>query len=316
MNLLSEIGVFLVHLRIHYQLLVLSGGYLLGGLFVPDPELEPFVAQFFNVHILLNGGITAYNSYWDDDDGPIGGIEHPPKMKRWMHPASILVQGIGLAFAWKEGAYFVALWVLTMFLSAFYSGPPRWKGHPVGSLVCVGVGTGTNTFLMGYLAAGGAGLSLPILGAAVGTAALLLSLYPVSQIFQLAEDRARGDRTFAVVYGTTGIHRFYVAAYGFGLGLLAASLFSVRPTWAVIVAVVGIAAGALTWRVLSRLSPDRAQYHPVMRLKYGASLSFVLFLIAAHATVALPVDPPRIIEGSGSSACGAPVVVACQPRPK
>ena len=279
--------MFLVHLRVHYQLLILSGGYLLGGLFVSRPELGPFVFQFFNVHILLNGGVTAYNSYWDDDDGPIGGLEHPPKMTRWMHPAALSVQGVGLVFAWSEGATFVGLWVLTMILSVLYSGPPRWKGHPVGSLVCVGVGTGTNTFLLGYLAAGGTGLSPPILGAAVGTAALLLSLYPVSQIFQLDEDRARGDRTFAVAYGIEGIHRFYVMAYGFGLGLLSTTLFLVRPALAVAVAGVGTVAGALNWRLLSRLSADRAHYRPVMRLKYGASLSFVSFLIAAHAAVAL-----------------------------
>lgn len=284
--------MFFVHLRVHYQLLVLSGGYLLGGLFVPRPELEPFVTQFFNVHILLNGGVTAYNSYWDDDDGPIGGIEHPPKMKRWMHPASVLVQAVGLVFAWQEGATFVGLWLLTMLLSVVYSGPARWKGHPVGSLLCVGIGTGTNTFLLGYLAAGGPGLSRPVLAAAAGAAALLLSLYPVSQIYQLDEDRARGDRTFAAVYGTEGVHRFYVMAYGFGLGLLSATLFAVHSTLALAIAVVGTAAGALTWRVLSRLSPDRVGYRRVMRLKYGASLSFVIFLIAAHAMVAVARAAP------------------------
>ena len=286
MSLLSEVGVFLVHLRVHYQVLILSGGYLLGGLFVPEPELVPFVVQFFNVHVLLNGGVTAYNSYWDDDDGPIGGLEHPPKMKKWMHPASIIVQIAGLGLAWNQGLDFVALWILTMVLSVAYSGPPRAKGHPIGSLVCVGIGTGTNTFLMGYLAAGGPSLTLDILGAAVGTAALLLSLYPVSQIFQLEEDRARGDRTFAVAYGLEGIHRFYVGAYGFGLGLLCASLFADRPNLAVAIAAVGAGAGAINWRIISRLSTDREQYRRVMRLKYAASLSFVAFLIIAHVTVA------------------------------
>lgn len=276
-----ELLAFFIHLRWHYQVLILSGGYLLGGLYHERLSVWPFLIQFLNVHLLLNGGVTAYNSYWDDDDGPIGGVENPPKMARWMLPASIGLQVVGLAIALPEGPVFVTLYASTMLLSVLYSSPrARWKGRPLLSLVCVGIGTGTNTFLMGYLAGGTEGLTPFILSAAVGVAALLLSLYPVSQVFQIEEDRARGDRTFAAVFGLGGVRRFFVVAYGLGLSIVSATLHASHGTLGLLFLGVGTAGGAGSGRTLFRLEGRPEEYRTVMRLKYGASLSFVLFLVA------------------------------------
>ncbi len=276
----DELAAFFVHLRWHYQLLILSGGYLLGGLYHAKVAPASFSIQFLNVHLLLNGGVTAYNSYWDDDDGPIGGLEHPPKMTRWMHPASITVQLIGLAIALQQGPWFIGLFAITMVLSVLYSSRPlRWKGRPLLSLVCVGVGTGTNTFLMGYLAANGEPPDAAILVAASGVALLVLSIYPVSQIFQIEEDRARGDHTFAVAFGLAGVRRWFAVAYPVGLALVSATLYRSQGSIGLLFFAVGAAGGLLNGRALFRLEGKPDEYGPVMRLKYRASLSFVLFLV-------------------------------------
>mgnify|MGYP001800949597 CR=1 FL=1 len=86
------VGVCVTHLRLKYQLTLLCGAYLLGGLYTHHTPGWVFWAQFFNVAILLNGGVTAYNSFWDDDDGPIGVIEHPPIMQRGMKSAALALQ--------------------------------------------------------------------------------------------------------------------------------------------------------------------------------------------------------------------------------
>jgi 1,4-dihydroxy-2-naphthoate octaprenyltransferase len=277
----SELVTFFVHLRWHYQLLILSGGFLLGGLYHPQLALRPFLIQFLNVHLLLNGGVTAYNSYWDDDDGPIGGLENPPKMTKWMHPASIAVQLIGLVLAVPEGVWFVALYLLTMALSVCYSSRSiRWKGHPLKSLICVGIGTGTNTFLMGYLAAGDQDPGVLLLVAASGVALMVLSIYPVSQVFQIDQDGARGDRTFAVAFGLEGVRRFFAVAYPIGVAVVSASLFLTDRLLGIAFAVVGAIGGLINARTLFRLEGKPEEYRPVMRLKYRASLSFVLFLVA------------------------------------
>ncbi len=286
--MLTEILNFLTHLRLHYQLLILPGGYLLGGLYSPDIDWRVFVIQFLNVHVFLNGGVTAYNSYWDKDEGPIGGLKAPPPMTAWMHPASLVVQLIGLVIAWPLGPSYVALYGVTMLLSVAYSWPPiRWKGHPWLSLVAVGVGTGTNTFLMGYLAAGGPGLSPMISLAAVGVALLLLSLYPVSQVFQIEEDAARGDTTFATAYGLAGVQRWFVLAYPAGLAIAALCLSTVRPALAIAFGAVGLGGFVLNALQLRRLTGATGEYERVMRLKYGASLSFVAFLVGCLAWIRL-----------------------------
>lgn len=272
---------FLVHLRLHYQVFVLSGGYLLGGLYARRPALEPFIIQFFVVHVLLNGGVTAYNSFWDDDDGPIGGVEHPPKMAPWMHHAAIVVQLAGLPFAWRAGAVFTGLYVATMALSVAYSRKgPRWKGHPILSLVAVGIGTGTNTFWMGALAAGRA-MDVELAVAGAGVALLLLSLYPVSQVFQIEEDASNGDRTFAVAYGLSGVRRWFAIAYPAGLAIVAFTLARVHLPIGVAVGALGAIGGLIDARQLWALRGEPSEYKAVMRLKYTASLSFVVGVVAA-----------------------------------
>lgn len=285
-KVMRDLWSFFVHLRWHYQVFILSGGYLLGGLFQPTLEFAPFIVQFLNVHLLLNGGLTAFNSYFDEDEGPIGGLAAPPPMKPWMLPASVAVQGVGLVIAASEGAAFVALYVTTMALSVLYSAPPfRWKGRPLLSLVAVGVGTGTNTFLMGYLAAGDRPLGSMVVAASVGVAAMLLSLYPVSQVFQIEEDVARGDHTFASRFGLAGIRRFFVTAYPIGLGIAGWILSDVRPWAGVGLLLAGGTGGIVSFLTLRTLTGRSEEYGIVMRLKFGASMSFVLFLIACLSWV-------------------------------
>ncbi|MEM7674897.1 MAG: UbiA family prenyltransferase [Myxococcota bacterium] len=279
-NIFTEVRHFLIHLRLHYQLLVLPGGYLLGALYSSRIDWTGFFVQFICVHVFLNGGVTAYNSFWDKDEGPIGGIKAPPPMTPWMHPASLIVQLAGLVIAWPQGALFVGLYVATMLLSIAYSWPGlRWKGHPWLSLVSVGIGTGTNTFLMGYLAAGGPGLSARMVAAAFGVALLLLSLYPVSQVFQIEEDLARGDTTFAAKYGLAGVVRWFSVTYPIGLTIACACLYPVRPMLAIALGLVGTAGFGLNTFQVRRLTGAPDEYDRVMKLKYGASLSFVGFLV-------------------------------------
>ncbi|MEZ4680201.1 MAG: UbiA family prenyltransferase [Caldilineaceae bacterium] len=67
----------LIHLRLHYQLLlapIFLWGYLLAG-GQPDGS---FGLAFVAFHLFLYGGMTAFNSYYDRDEGPIGGLEEPP----------------------------------------------------------------------------------------------------------------------------------------------------------------------------------------------------------------------------------------------
>jgi heme O synthase-like polyprenyltransferase len=150
-----QIGHFIIHLRWHYQVFILSSGFLLGGYFSTGIDWPTFLVQFANVHLLLFGGATAYNSYWDQDCGPVGGLKHPPPMRRWMWTASLFLQIAGIFIASFEGLVFALIYLTSMTFYWLYSTPHfRWKAHPSRSFAAIGLSSGVAPLLLGYLAAG------------------------------------------------------------------------------------------------------------------------------------------------------------------
>ena len=277
--MLKEVVTFIIHLRPHYQVLVLSGGYLLGGLMSADMHHEQYWLQFLNVHLLLFGGATAYNSYWDKDEGPVGGLKNPPLMKKWMHPASLLLQLTGFVIALSVGLFYSLIYLFSFFLFWIYSTPHfRWKGRPVLSLFVIAISTGTNSVFLGNLAAGG-NLSVIVVAGAVGAALILTSLYPVSQIFQLSEDKKRGDMTFAVQYGKPAVKKFFRFAFLAGLLLTTLALYNIYVIPSLLFGSTGFLAWIFLYFRIKDLQGFRDEYEKVMNIKFTASLSFVIFLM-------------------------------------
>jgi len=209
-----------VHLRLHYQLLFLSPlfglGFMLGG---GEPSRRAALG-FLAFHVFLYGGITAYNSYYDRDEGPVGGLWTPPKVSEALYGFSLGVQGMGLAICTLVGLEFSGLYLLVMVLSVAYSHPRfRWKARPILSLVVVAFGQGAVGFFGGWLC--GSTPPKPWLGfeGLLGSAAAALitvGLYPLTQLYQIEEDRARGDRTFAVAFGARNSFTFALTCVALG----------------------------------------------------------------------------------------------------
>lgn len=57
----------------------------------------------------------------------------------------------------------------------------------------------------------------------LGLGALFAGLYPLTQVYQVQEDRARGDRTLPVVLGARGSLRFALIAIATGFAVLMAT---------------------------------------------------------------------------------------------
>lgn len=281
--MIRQLYHFFLHLRLHYQFFLLSGGYLLGGLLAGEMEVARYWMQFLNVHLLLFGGATAFNSYWDRDEGPIGGLKNPPKMTPWMQKASLLFMFAGWLWSFFYGWLYFSIFGISLLLFWLYSTPlARWKGHPVLSLIAIAVSTGTNSVLLGFLAAGGA-LNWALAAGTAGAALVLLSLYPVSQIFQAEEDQKRGDMTFFIRFGKKGVQRFFLVSYFSGLLLISFHLWILYPIPAAVLLLTGLLSLAVLSVFITKLKGTREEYPKVMTIKFIASLSFVLFLITANA---------------------------------
>ena len=281
--MLRELNHFILHLRLHYQFFILSGGYLLGGLLSQEMNTTQYWLQFFNVHVLLFGGATAYNSWWDKDEGPIGGLKNPPKMTPWMHPVSLLMMFAGLGWAFMIGWSYTAIFGFSLLLFWLYSTPhARWKGNPHLSLLAIAVSTGFNSVLLGFGAAGGV-ISASILVCSAGASLILLSLYPVSQIYQSEEDAKRGDQTFFLEYGQNAVKKFFKFSFIGGLLILCAGFYIVYPVPAIFLFITGLLSYLILNHYVTHLRGEQKEYKNVMNIKFFASLSFVLFLLISNA---------------------------------
>ncbi|MGM0588385.1 MAG: UbiA family prenyltransferase [Bacteroidota bacterium] len=273
---------FVIHFRLHYQLGILSGGYLLAGIFHPEPQWSTYWAQFINVQVILFGTATAYNSFWDKDEGAIGGLQQPPPMQSWMWWACWILQISGALWALTVSWLYLGVYLFSVILFWLYSTPlARWKAHPIKSLWAIALSTGTNSFLLGYLASGHTEITSTAMIVAVGVALILVSMYPISQIFQMEEDRHRGDRTFAVVYGMNGVRRFYLITYGLGLIGVAYGLTVISSWLGIAFGGAALVGGSYTSYLLWNLTGRDDEYRSVMIIKYVASILFNLFIISS-----------------------------------
>lgn len=280
----------ITHLRLHYQLLFLSPLFALGFLLgAREPSPRAWLA-FIAFHVFLYGGITAYNSYYDRDEGPVGGLRAPPPVTPELLAFSLAVQLAGFVLALYVGLPFAALYVAIVVLSVAYSHPRfRLKGKPLGSLLVVAFGQGTAGFVAGFLASGApwssaGGLRLG-LGAAVTTLATV-GLYPLTQLYQVEEDAARGDRTFAVAFGAEASFWFSLGCLGAAGACLVALLSTFGAPDALLggLGFAGLIAGLLRWRsrYRSEVAGNFKAVHATQLCVSVATLSYValrLFLM-------------------------------------
>ncbi len=170
--------------------------------------LLPLAGAWISWVVMLNGGTLAFNSYHDRDTGPVAYLAAPPPPPSWLGRAAFVwmlggaVLGAALVSAW-----FGAVVLGCVILSWLYSHPrARWKSRPGLDLLINVLGYGAGTTAAGALA-GLAAFPLlatpwqPLAWVSVGFGLLFGSLYPLTQIYQHAEDRGRGDRTLAAALG-------------------------------------------------------------------------------------------------------------------
>lgn len=162
--------------------------------------------------VLLNGGTLALNSAFDRDVGDIGYLDAPPRPPR--HLAlwgfALMLAGQALALLLPRG--FAIAYAICFVLSLLYSVPPaRLKAVAGADWLINMAGFGTLTPYAGWSLS-----QLPLTSAGAwalgGFAPLFASLYPLTQLYQLDDDRLRGDRTLAIALGARGSLALSLAA--------------------------------------------------------------------------------------------------------
>lgn len=245
----------IVHLRFPFSFFLLPI-FLFALSLLPQINSLEALLYFFSLHFFLYPASNAYNSYYDKDEGPIGGIKSPPKVDKRLLGASLLMELIGLALLAIISPWALIFMFVYGLLSKAYSWDKiRWKKRPIFSLGGIALTQGSLVVLMlafcseggvlsrfpylelehgnlaamnqgsmaatsAYSGAFGFGDPIPWIGA-LAAALFLCAVYPLTQVYQHEEDAAHGDMTYSRLVGIRGtfLHAacaFILALAGFG----------------------------------------------------------------------------------------------------
>ncbi len=70
-----------------------------------SPAFFPCALLFVILHLCLYTASNSFNSYYDRDTGPIGGVEHPPMPTRELLHWSLGLDALGIAFGTNWAAF-------------------------------------------------------------------------------------------------------------------------------------------------------------------------------------------------------------------
>lgn len=253
---------------------------------------EPFswgraAAAFAILHLLVYPASNGYNSYYDRDEGSIGGLEAPPPVTPELLHLVWVFETLALLAALLLGWPFAAMVVVYILVSRAYSYEGiRLKKYPLPSTAVVVIFQGAFTFLMAQVGAGASPTQLGeptnLLLAAVSTL-FLCGSYPLTQIYQHQEDARRGDRTLSLRLGIRGTFVFAAGGLLAGAATMAAAYWlrgELRNLLIFLLATGPVVALFARWAGLAWHHPEQANFTWTMRMNKVSSVCLSLAFIA------------------------------------
>ncbi len=207
---------YLLHLRPRAWAIVaahMSVGFLLAnGFGFTADAIRRWLVATLAWAVLGNGGTLSINSVFDRDEGDIGYLDEPPPPPRYLLPFSLAFLMLGWALAATLGYRFLVAYTISLLMSLLYSVPPfRVKARAGFDVLINSTGYGALTLYAGW-AAMDRPLEPPIVNVVVGFFFLFAGFYPLTQIYQMAEDLRRGDVTLALLLKKRNVLLFAMAA--------------------------------------------------------------------------------------------------------
>tara|TARA_B110000858_G_scaffold59642_1_gene69496 strand:+ start:603 stop:1481 length:879 start_codon:yes stop_codon:yes gene_type:complete len=208
----------LKHLRITFSFNLLP--IFLFGLVITPQSINwiDAIVLFLCWHFFIYPASNGFNSYFDKDKESISGIKYPPKVTKELYYFSITLDGIGILLALCIDLPTAISMLIYGLISKAYSHPSiRLKKRPIVSWIIVSLFQGYFVFLVTYWAVHDIPISIlatsMIQIPALLTTMMLMSAYPITQVYQHKEDRERGDFTLSLSLGILGTFHFTALAF-------------------------------------------------------------------------------------------------------
>lgn len=203
----------LTHLRLHFSLLLMPV-FLFALSQISVVDFRSALMVFVLLHVLIYPASNIFNSYYDDDQGSVGGLKNPPppnKKMLWLANAMDLL-ALALAFFIKpEAVLFFAIYI---FASRLYSYRPiRLKKYPILGFLVIFIFQGAFVYwLSQYLCSSENFNSIEAFEihkyALLACSFQIGAIYPLTQIYQHKSDLADGVTTLSYALGYRGTFVF------------------------------------------------------------------------------------------------------------
>jgi 1,4-dihydroxy-2-naphthoate octaprenyltransferase len=204
----------LLHLRLLFSVFLLPV-FLFALSQATDIRLFEAILTFVIWHLLVYPASNGYNSYFDKDEGSIALIEKPPAVDKSLYYFSLLLDAIALVLTFFVG--WILFWAVLIYgvISKMYSHPRfRLKKYPIISFLIVFIFQGAFIYWSTYASIGNFSFfedwDFNFILAGLISSCLIGATYPLTQVYQHAEDSKRGDTTLSIVLGIRG--SFYFSA--------------------------------------------------------------------------------------------------------
>lgn len=275
----------ILHLRIPFSVFLMPVFCFAAAVAAPAVTPMNYLILWTVLHLFLYPASNGYNSYYDRDEGSIGGLEKPPQVTQDLLYVSLLFD----AFALLTGFYFGWKFVLMIFMyglvSKAYSHPAiRLKKYPVTGLLMVSLFQGAFTFFLCVLALEQLSfqelLTTKYTFPALLSTLLLLGSYPMTQIYQHEEDKKRGDMTLSRLLGVRGTFIFTGSTFllvnlGFWVFFQHTNELSLFGVLQLFLFPVLVYFGYWFWQ--SSHAEEKVNYRKTMLLNKLSSLSMITF---------------------------------------
>lgn len=200
----------LLHLRIPFSFFLMPV-YWFAISQIPNLEKEKAVWVFIILHLFIYPASNAYNSYFDKDEGSIGGLEKPPAVDKKLFWASWIIDilAVIISLIVLDWQFALMIFVYGLVSKAYSNDSIRLKKYPILSWLIVGLFQGAFTYLSIIMVfdKNTENLQVQLLPAIISTL-MLWAVYPMSQIYQHEEDTKRGDKTMSILLGIRGTFVF------------------------------------------------------------------------------------------------------------